>query len=51
MPSANNVVRPVIFAASFLQRNFDSQNHSFSISVKTTDIDHIAVLADSNKLE
>ena len=31
MPSANNVARArsdVIFATSFLQRNFDLQNHS-----------------------
>ena len=36
-------------AMSFLQRHFDSQNHShFPFSVKTTGIDHIAVLADSN---
>ena len=40
----------IIFAASFLQCNFDSQkSFSFSISVKTTGIDYIAVLADSNQ--
>ena len=39
----------VIFATSFLQCHFDSQNHS--VSVKTTGIDHIAVLADSNNAQ
>ena len=48
MPSANNVVRArsyIIFATSF----WFAESFSFTVSVKTTGIDHIAVYADSKK--
>ena len=49
MPSTNNVARArsyVIFATSF----WFAESFSFSVSVQTTGMDHIAVLADSKNI-